>query len=79
MSEPEGEGKFSGVRKQSQGGRPKVQGVRKLGDDRLAESHYGGQGSQDERVPTCSSLSSTLTQQPLPKDKVMDSSCLPHP
>lgn len=71
MSELEGEGKSSEVRKESQGGSPKVQGVRELGDHRLGESQGGGQGCQGQRVPTCSSQSSTSTQQPLPKDEVL--------
>lgn len=61
MTEPEGEGKFSGVRKESQGGRPKVQGVRELGGNRLGESQCGGQGCQGEKVLTRSSLSSSST------------------
>lgn len=38
MTEPEGEGKSSRVRKESQGGRPKVQGGREPGDNRLGKS-----------------------------------------
>lgn len=71
MSELEGEGKSSEVRKESQGGSPKVQGVRELGDHRLGESQCGGQGCQGQTVLTCSSQSSTSTQQPLPKDEVL--------
>lgn len=49
MTEPEGEGKFSGVRKDSQGGRPKVQGVGELGDSRLGKSR-GSVEAKDARV-----------------------------
>jgi hypothetical protein len=50
MSEPEGEGKFSRVRKESQGGRPKAQGVRERGDNRRGESQCGrGQEAMGRR------------------------------
>lgn len=71
MSEPKGEGKLRGVRKESHRGNPKSKEEGRLGHYRSGESQGGGQGRQGERASYCS-LGSTLDQRPLSKDKVMD-------
>lgn len=75
---PRGRGSSGGLEKRVTEGDPKSKEEGRLGDYRSGESQGGGQGRQGERASYCS-LGSTLDQQPLSKDKVMDSYSLLRP